>query len=244
MKQKLLVLFSGTGSLEKVFEKKGWECRGLDIDNKFKPYYHQDILSWDYKEELKNWTPDYIHSSFVCCEFSNLKITYNHTRNLELGYSLLNKSLEIIDWVKSKNPNLKITLENPRNPIVENYEPLKKYKRCLTSYCKYGFPYNKPTFIWYDGFDLKLEPLCTNTKDNKKWCESKKDNNGIHKVRIGFTKSGDRDYSMKQISSSKYTTNLHKEGKYIGYRQTHILYRIPEGLIEDIYNCFENEKKN
>ena len=94
--KKFLCLFSGTRSFEKVFEKdKKWECRGVDIDNHFTPYYNVDILKWDYKTELKDWIPDYIHSSFVCCEFTNIKNYSTGQRNLELGFGLLNKSLEI-----------------------------------------------------------------------------------------------------------------------------------------------------
>ena len=37
---KILVLFSGTGSIEKVFNKEEHDIRGLDFDNHFEPFYN------------------------------------------------------------------------------------------------------------------------------------------------------------------------------------------------------------
>ena len=104
---KALILFAGTGSVESGLDKLenvNVEYRGVDLDKKWGHHYTLDILTWDYKEELKNWIPDYIHSSFVCCQFSNLKNGSNQTRDLDLGYALLNKSIEFFDYVKCLNP--------------------------------------------------------------------------------------------------------------------------------------------
>ena len=52
----------------------------------------------------------YIDASPVCKEFSNLK---KQKRDLKFGFSLLEKAIEIIKYVLTKNKALKYTIENP-----------------------------------------------------------------------------------------------------------------------------------
>jgi hypothetical protein len=229
-----LVLFSGTGSIEKVFKNNHCDCRGVDIDNKFNPYYHVDILKWDYKSDLKNWIPDYLHSSFVCCEFSGSKNTKKYDRNLNFGYQLIDKTIEIIKYVQSLNSGLRFTMENPKTRYTLEYEPLQKFNHCITSYCKYGNLNKKPTVFWYGGFDLQLKPICRNTKkDTSSWCRGKKNNHGVHKVTMAYHPK------KNQIIDWKYFGALRKchPAKYKGYKDTHFRYRIPRLLVKDIYNC-------
>ena len=72
-KKKVLILFSGTSSFQKIFDKypDEYEYQSLDINDKFNPTINEDILTWDYKKALENWVPDYkfIHASPVCKEF-------------------------------------------------------------------------------------------------------------------------------------------------------------------------------
>ena len=90
---KVLILFSGTKSISKVFEKYA-ECRSVDIDNRFKPFYNVDILTWDYKNI--NYIPDYIHASPVCKFFSSMK-NQHFTHDKEDGLILFRKTMEIIE---------------------------------------------------------------------------------------------------------------------------------------------------
>ncbi len=226
---KVLVLFSGTGSLEKGLERMKVELdieyRGLDILDKHKPYYNVDILEWDYKTEFQTWCPDYIHSSFVCCEFSALKV--GRVRNTDLGFALLNKSLEIYDYVKTLNPNVIITLENPRSKFTREHDGLNTLNRVLTSYCKYGFGYQKPTYIWSNK-EIELEH-CTGVDK----CSFKKEHN-YHRVRIGYVDTV--RYPLQIIDSKHY-----REQKILGnipknFNATDFRYRIPDELIDDILN--------
>tara|TARA_Y100000310_G_scaffold344320_1_gene456403 strand:- start:228 stop:1016 length:789 start_codon:yes stop_codon:yes gene_type:complete len=256
MKKNILVLFAGTGSIEKVFDKTKYNVRGLDIDNHFKNYYHQDILTWKYKEEFKTFIPDYIHGSPVCKEFSNLK--NGKKRDLKLGYSLIDKTIEIIEYVKTINPKLKFTIENPKKKFTLEYEPLMKYKRKITSYCMYNFLYQKNTIFFYGGFDLKLKDRC----NKKNTCFSKSINNNIHI--LGKGQIGDNQYYkyLREIikDNPNSNTNIHKvlmgykpknpiqmiDWKYYTYLRknedykgivmsdTFFRYRIPPLLCEDI----------
>ena len=225
---KVLVLFSGTRSFEKIFEKKNIQVRCLDIDTHFKPYYNFNILEWDYKN--LNFVPDYIHASPVCKEFTQLKNCKNHTRNLELGNKLLNKTLEIIEYFKNINPKMKFTIENPKG-LMRKQECMKKYNRITTSYCMYGLKYKKPTDFWYGGFDLKLK-LCRDTKDKNNWCEFKLNNkiDNRHPVRIGFV-------GETQITADEYYRQSKKDfpEKYGNFKNcSHFLYQIPDRLCESI----------
>ena len=184
-----LILFSGTKSFSKVmknekFKKHFKEIRTLDFDNHFNPTYNVDILKWDYKTDLKDFKVDYLHCSPPCCNFSNLK--NGKERDLELGFRLVDKTIEIIEWIKqNNNPKLKFTIENPKKSFTLEYEPLMRYKHTITSYCQYGYLYMKSSTFWYGGFDLKLKCMCN--KNNM--CFSKSINDNIHKVRIGMSKN-------------------------------------------------------
>jgi len=232
---KVLVLFSGTGSIEKNFSQTD-DVRGLDIVNKFKPYYNTDILKWDYKTELTNWTPDYIHASPVCSEFSYLK---NNRRNIGIGMSLVDKSLEIIDFVKKLNPNLKFTIENPKG-FLRKQACMKSYNRITTSYCKYDFPYRKDTDFWYGGFKLNLKTQCT----SKESCDYFKKNN-THYVIIGITESTTfkSDYFNDiRITDMNYHKELIKFPEYKDYTPQDMRYRIPNELVQDIIKSLNKPK--
>lgn len=224
--KKVLVLFSGTGSVEKCLNDFDCESRGVDIDKKQNPYYLVNILDWKYKDELTNWVPDIIWSSFVCCEFSNLKNNNKNERDLTLGYSLLNKSFEIYDFIKTINPNVEIILENPKSKYTTEHKRLSKLYIHLVSYCKYGFDYQKNTHIW-SSIKLCLMKCDKNTK-----CSFKKDNN-YHRVRLGYC---DKNKYPLQIGDSEYFSSLRKLGLIPkGFSNTYMRYRIPQMLLYDIF---------
>jgi hypothetical protein len=238
----VLVLFSGTKSFSKKMlndlNKKYFnEIRTVDLDNTFKPTYNVDILKWDYKNDLNDFKVDYLHSSPVCTHFSKLKNTKTSKRDLDLGYSLFNKTIEIIDWIKNNNnENIKFTIENPKSKLTLEYEPLMKYNRTITSYCQYNFMYQKNTTFWYGGMDLKLKQVC----NKKNQCLSKKSNDGIHKVRIGMSR-GSKTFlpsNSGQIGDNEHYKELRKTDEYKDkkYTDTFFRYRIPPLLIQDIIN--------
>ncbi len=231
----ILILFSGTKSFSKVFGKNPKnKIRTIDIDNYFKPTYNEDILKWDYKTALKDFKVDYLHSSPICKHFTKIP-NYNKKKNTyEKGFILIDKTIEIINWIKkNQNPNLKFTIENPKNKITLDYKPLQKYKYCTTSYCKYDFLYQKNTTFWYEGFDLKLKPIC----NRKNICQSKKMNKkkNIHYLRIGYRMS-EESGAMIDV---KYYAKLRKTDEYKNIKMTdkYFRYRIPPKLIEDIEKC-------
>ena len=68
-----LDLFSGTGSVKKALEKRGWKTYSVDIEKRFHPDVVADILSWDYCQQFprSTFTFDIIASSPPCTEYSS-----------------------------------------------------------------------------------------------------------------------------------------------------------------------------
>ena len=60
-----LVLFKGTGSIDKELTDAGWETDSLDILKKFEPTFCCDITKWDYKVLAPGYY-DFIWASPVC----------------------------------------------------------------------------------------------------------------------------------------------------------------------------------
>lgn len=228
----VLILFSGTKSFEKIMDTypNTFNHYSVDLDNTYKPTFNVNVLTWDYKTDLKDIKIDYIHSSPVCCEFSMLKTGNSRKRDLSLGYSLVDKTLEIYNWVKSINPNVKITIENPKSKFMRDYKPLSQFIICETSYCRYSFPYQKNTYFW-SNFEIGLKCCC-----NKDKCDFKKKNN-YHRVRIGYC---DKVKYPLQIRDEEYLIELRLNGYKINNR-VHLRYRIPPLLIKDI---IKKVKKN
>ena len=230
-----LVLFSGTKSISKSINRlhPDWNVLTLDIDKKFNPSFCVDILKWDYKTELKDMNIDYIHASPVCKEFSQLK-NDNRERDLDLGFSLLNKSLEIIKYLKHNNPDLIYTIENPRNSFMRNHSVLKEIYKHTTSYCKYGFKYQKITDFWTNMKDMKIKEVC----NKKNPCNVKIDNK-YHPVRIGY-----KNTDTLQLRDDEYFKILRKEQGLVGFNDTYFRYRIPDGLCDDIIKSVNNSINN
>ena len=96
---RLLELFSGTGSVGRAFEARGWEVTSLDSNPKASPTICSDILQWDYKA-FEPGHFDAVWASPCCTEFSiALK---KRPRNLPVGDALVLKTLEVIDYLKPR----------------------------------------------------------------------------------------------------------------------------------------------
>lgn len=230
-----LILFSGTKSVEKrlnLIKEYNIKCISLDIEKKYNPTICQDILKWNYKEYfrqyLKDKKIDYIWASPVCKEFSQIKTLSNQKRDLTFGFLLLDKSLEIIDYVKQNiNKDVLITIENPRNKYLREYKPLKQYKLNITSYCKYSYPYQKTTYF-FTNFNIKLNDVCS----KKCPCEFSKENN-YHRVVLCYAKP---NLYEKQIKDTEYYKEYKQSKEYDNTitNMTSLRYRIPGLLIDDI----------
>jgi site-specific DNA-cytosine methylase len=152
----LLELFKGTGSFSKVAEEFNMEVISLDIDPISTPTILTNILDWDYTTIP---IPDFITASPPCETFSILIAGHKDkvrdykgdmrplNKKGELGDAVLFKTIEIIKYFLSKNPNLKFSIENPRG-FMRKMNCMKEFIEHTTLYSHYDFPYHKATNFW------------------------------------------------------------------------------------------------
>ena len=153
MALKALVLFKGTGSVDRALERHGFSVRSVDILAKFNPTDCCDIMDWDYKQ-FEPGHFQYIHASPVCTEFSVCLTT--RPRNLVVGDRLVQRALEIIDYLKPRW----WSLENPQTGLLKSRPYMQGLPFQDVCYCKYGFPYRKKTRLW-GNLPFVARPLCT-----------------------------------------------------------------------------------
>ena len=142
-----LELFSGTGSVRKVLEAKGWQVTSLDNDPKAGADITCDICAWDYTT-FEPGHFEYVHASPPCTEYS--RALTSRPRDLAVGDALVDKTLEIITHLRPRW----WTIENPDSlmktrPAMQHLRAFMK--RCC--YCVYSddegtHAYRKPTCIW------------------------------------------------------------------------------------------------
>jgi hypothetical protein len=156
----LLDLFSGTGSVSNYARGQlGWEAVTLDRDAP--AHLHMDVMDWDYKQ-LPPKSYDFIWASPPCTEYSCAKTTGK--RNLELADSLVQRTLEIIDYFK---PPLGYCIENPQTGLLKGRTFMQNRPYTDVDYCKYDMPYRKRTRIWNNIQDKWTpKPLCKRDCDS------------------------------------------------------------------------------
>jgi hypothetical protein len=209
---RLLNIFSGTGSVSKPWKEAGHQVIDLDIDNSFNPVILQDILEWNYKE--LPWIPDVIWSSPPCTEYSIAKTV--GVRNLTLADNLVARTLEIITYFESKNPNLIWFLENGQTTLLWKREVAKSLTNYVDlDYCQYGTLYRKRTriahsknLIWHP------KPKC-----NPKTCSSCVDGVHLKSAQKGNDKNKDKKFDRCTV---------------------HELHALPKKLTEEILHLCES----
>lgn len=164
----IIEFFAGSRSIGKIAEKRGDNVFSTDI-NAFEGIdYVIDILNFD--PSVVPFIPDVIWLSPPCTGFSVAAISHHWTGGIgayipksetaKLGIRILDKSIEIINYYLSINPNLIFWLENPRG-VMRKMPQLAKFKRHTVSYCQYGDTRMKPTDIWTNSKTF-IPKMCSN----------------------------------------------------------------------------------
>ncbi len=221
----LLELFSGTGSVGKIYHGEVISVDINDYKGKYPPTHKINILDFDYKE----YEPDFfdvIWASPPCVYYSKLQDTWigrkkkdgiytieKHNKNLELADTWVKKAIEIIDYF---SPRLWF-IENPQSGTLKNREFMKDIPYYDVDYCMYAkWGYRKRTRIW------------TNKKDfDGKLCNKKCGN---------MIKIGKRHLHKKNCGNSermKATKSVCKDG---GGTSLIDRYRIPPLLIKNLFD--------
>lgn len=118
---RLLDLFSGTGSVGRVFAAHGYEVVSLDCEVTFAPTICVDILEWDYQSAFPPGYFDVIACGVPCTEFSRALTT--RPRNLELANRIVQHTLKIVEYFRPR----RWFLENPRSGLLKVQDYMQGY---------------------------------------------------------------------------------------------------------------------
>ena len=175
-KIRVLELFSGTHSIGKECEKRGWQVYSLDRDlpnydklDKDKTYksfkhFQEDIMTWDYKQYTEGYF-NLITASPVCLYWSALRRTWigRKMKNKDTGklneQPFTREDIEndinkygkpmvdkIFEIINYYNPQY-WWVENPKSSSMKKYITDKPfYDVDYCQYCLWG--YKKPTRFW------------------------------------------------------------------------------------------------
>ena len=139
-----LVLFCGTGSVDRALERAGFEVVSVDLEPKFNPTHCCDILTWDYKSLYAPTAFQFVWASPCCTHFSRARTTAKTPRDLEGACALVLKSLEIFEYF-----GCPWAMENPQTGLLKEQAVVQGLPWTDVTYCKYGYGYKKITRIWH-----------------------------------------------------------------------------------------------
>ena len=90
---RVLVLCSGTGSIDRAFERRGWDVTSVDWLAKFGPTLCVDIMEWDYRAAFPKDHFQFVCASPACTHFS-LARTTGGPSDIEGAPALVKRCLE------------------------------------------------------------------------------------------------------------------------------------------------------
>ena len=168
---KALDLFSGTRSIAKAFERKGYEVFTIDNDVRHKGIdLYKDILEVSSEEIINKFgVPDVIWASPPCTTYSVAAISHHRTKDNETGEllpksemakisdELVKHTIKLISELKPKY----FFIENPRGGL-RTMSFMQEFNRYTVTYCQYGDTRMKPTDIWSNHPNPKFKPPCKN----------------------------------------------------------------------------------
>jgi hypothetical protein len=201
---RLLELFSGTGSVGSAFEDNGWDVTSLDCDRKAGATITCDIRTWDYKAYPTGHF-DVVWAS-PCCTHYSIARTRGGPRDLVWADSLVLKTLEIIDYFKSRI----WWIENPQTGLLKTRPFMQGLPYFDIDYCTYGGEgYRKRTRLWTNA------PFVSRALCDKKTCP--------------FVENG-RHLKTAQHGPQRYPEGLTKNDN----QSLQTLHALPRRLCEDI----------
>ena len=152
-------MFSGTKSIGRAFEARGWEVVSLDMNKKANPDICCDIMAWLYPGAFPVGHFDYIHASPPCTHYSIARTT-GGPRDFEGANAIVLRTLQIIEFFKPRY----WTLENPQTGYLKIQPFMQLYPYVDACYCRYSdgvnHRYRKCTRFW-GVHPWVPRPLCT-----------------------------------------------------------------------------------
>ena len=149
-----LVLCSGTGSVDRAFERLGWDVVSVDWEARYDPAHVADLMTWDYRMYPEGHF-QFVWGSPACTHFSCARTT-GPPRDLERATALVARCLEIMRFF-----GCPWALENPATGMLKHQALMQELPFKDVTYCQYGYPYRKATRIWNTlGDAWRPRPIC------------------------------------------------------------------------------------
>ena len=129
---RLLELFSGTGSIGKIFGSRGWEVVSIDIDPRMQPTIIADIGTFDYR--MLGGRFDAIWCSPPCQMYSIARSNAKMPRGLHGADMLVRRCRDIISYFQP----LTWFIENPHSGMLKSRDVVSDLPSVVVDYCMYG----------------------------------------------------------------------------------------------------------
>jgi hypothetical protein len=142
----LLELFSGTGSVGRAFEARGWHVISVDIDQHTNPDICMDVR--DLTQSQLTHHPDLIWASPVCQQYSCARTRASLPRDLIFADSLVQAVLNL-----AENLDCPALMENPESGLLKRRAVVQGIPYRVVDYCMYwdsraAHKARKRTAIW------------------------------------------------------------------------------------------------
>ena len=151
---RLLELFSGTGSVGKVFRAHGWEVVSVDCDPKMQPTIVADITTFNYR--ILGGRFDALWASPPCQMYSIARSKAKTPRDLEGSDRLVQKVKDMIDLCQP----IFWAWENPQSGLLKGRRVVEGIPYVDVDYCMFSWPYRKRTRIWTNATGQRWTKLC------------------------------------------------------------------------------------
>ena len=207
--RRALVLFTGTGSVDRSLEAVGFQVDSLDLDPKCNATWTCDILDWEAWREMAPGTYDFVWASPPCTQYSIARTRAKTPRNFELADCIVQRTLNIIAHLQP----LGWLMENPQTGYLRTRDVIVGLPFRDVCYCRYScgqqHTYRKCTRLWGVLPGFVARPLCCPSNP----CDFSKETGKHPTVAQRFDSTAARN-------GVKLTLNM--------------LYSMPEALCDDI----------
>ena len=165
---KILVLFAGTRSIEKVAEAKGHETYSVEWNRDFENIdLYADVLTVTAEQILREFgRPDVIWASPDCTTYSVSAISTHRRKEPNGNLRPITEYAEFCDKVNRHVVELIKELK-PKYYFIENpvgglrkMDFMQDLPRYTVTYCQYGERRQKPTDIWTNHPNPNFKPMC------------------------------------------------------------------------------------
>jgi hypothetical protein len=140
---RLLELFSGTGSVGRVFKERGWEVLSLDLDPKSDADLHMDVMDFDFRAYPRSYF-QCVWASPPCVQYSVARTNAKTPRDLEGADALVQRVKDIAAHFN----DAAWWVENPWTGLLKGRPVVEGMPFYTLDYCAYGTEYRKRTCLW------------------------------------------------------------------------------------------------